>query len=248
MLQSRIALDLPVRVNSLNEWYRLHSAAAVLTHALRSPDAGQLALVSSFGAESVVLLHMVSVIDTTTPVIFIDTQMLFAETLTYQQEVCAWLGLTDVRIIRPAADEVKRTDAMPTLYQRDTDACCALRKTRPLQKALDGFDGWITGRKRYHGSGRADLDFFEVEDDTGRMKINPLAHWTRADVQTYMEENALPRHPLVKQGYPSIGCTPCTSPTTQDEDIRAGRWRGTEKSECGIHFENGKAIRTGERA
>lgn len=248
MLQSRIDTDLPVRVNSLNEWYRLHSATAVLTHALGNADAGKLALVSSFGAESVVLLHMVSVIDRSTPVIFLDTEMLFAETLLYQQEVSERLGLSDVRIIRPDADEVKRTDAIPTLYRRDTDACCALRKTRPLQKALEGFDGWITGRKRYHGGDRAHLDFFEVEETTGRMKVNPLAHWTREDVQTYMEENRLPRHPLVASGYPSIGCMPCTSPVNQDEDIRAGRWRGTEKSECGIHFVDGKAVRTGERA
>ncbi|WP_338551081.1 phosphoadenylyl-sulfate reductase [Roseovarius phycicola] len=248
MLQSKINTDLPVRVNSLNEWYRLHSATAVLEHALGNPDAGKLALVSSFGAESVVLLHMVSIIDRSTPVIFIDTKMLFAETLVYQQEVSERLGLSDLRIIRASNVALKAEDPDATLHQRDTDACCALRKTQPLQDALAGFDGWITGRKRYHGGDRATLDFFEVEEATGRMKVNPLAHWTREDVQTYMEENRLPRHPMLAKGYPSIGCMPCTSPVKQNEDIRAGRWRGTEKSECGIHFVDGKAVRTGERA
>ncbi len=248
MLQSKINTDLPVRVNSLNEWYRLHSATAVLEHALGNADAGKLALVSSFGAESVVLLHMVSVIDRSTPVIFLDTEMLFAETLVYQQEVSERLGLSDLRIIRATQSALSTEDPLGQLHKRDTDACCALRKTRPLQRALAGFDGWITGRKRYHGGDRTSLDFFEVEESTGRMKVNPLAHWTREDVQTYMEENRLPRHPLVAQGYPSIGCMPCTSPVKRHEDIRAGRWRGANKSECGIHFVDGKAVRTGERA
>jgi len=233
--------DLSQRVGGLNEWYRLHSAFAVLDHALKSPQAGRLALVSSFGAESVVLLHMISITKRDTPVIFLDTELLFAETLVYQQEVSERLGLSDLRIIRADPAELARTDPAQTLHRHDTDACCALRKTRPLQRALRGFDGWITGRKRFHGADRAALDFFETEPETGRMKVNPLAHWRREDVQTYMEENNLPRHPLVARGYPSIGCIPCTSPVREGEDLRAGRWRGTEKTECGIHFENGKA-------
>ncbi|QFT80610.1 Phosphoadenosine phosphosulfate reductase [Roseovarius sp. THAF27] len=248
MLQSKIDTSLPTRVSGLNEWYRLNSATAVLRHALASPEAGKLALVSSFGAESVVLLHMISVLKRDTPVIFLDTEMLFAETLVYQQELAERLGLKDLRIIRPDTDAVARQDPNGTLHQSDTDACCTLRKTVPLQYALQGFDGWITGRKRYHGGDRAALDFFETEESTGRMKVNPLAHWTREDVQTYMEENRLPRHPLVAQGYPSIGCKPCTSRVAAGEDARAGRWRGSDKSECGIHFVNGKPVRTGETA
>ena len=240
--------DLTQRVSGLNEWYRLHSAFTVLDHALNKPEAGKLALVSSFGAESVVLLHMVSVIKRDTPVIFLDTELLFAETLVYQQELSEKLGLSDMRVIRAEQADLQAQDPYKRLHLRDTDACCALRKTVPLQKALDGFDGWITGRKRFHGGDRAGLDFFETEEGTGRMKVNPLAHWTREDVQTYMEENRLPRHPLVAQGYPSIGCIPCTSPVAKGEDIRAGRWRGTEKSECGIHFVDGKAVRIGETA
>ena len=240
--------DLGPRVAGLNEWYRLNSATAVLTHALTSPEAGQLALVSSFGAESVVLLHMVSVINRDTPVIFIDTELLFTETLVYQQEVAERLGLSDLRIIKASETAIDSADPDGTLHQRDPDACCALRKAVPLQQALQGFDGWITGRKRYQGGARVDLDFFELEDGTGRMKVNPLAHWTREDVQTYIEENRLPRHPLVAKGYPSIGCMPCTTPVADGEDPRSGRWRGEEKTECGIHVVNGKLVRIGESA
>ncbi|MBU3259678.1 phosphoadenylyl-sulfate reductase [Roseovarius sp. PS-C2] len=240
--------DLDNRVATLNDRYRHHSATAVLEHALHDPDAGKLALVSSFGAESVVLLHMVSVARRDTPVIFIDTQMLFAETLVYQQELAERLDLRDLRIIRAADTALQRQDPDGTLHKTAPDACCALRKTEPLQRALDGFGGWITGRKRFQGSTRSTLEFFEAEDGTGRIKVNPLAHWAPEDLRTYMEENRLPRHPLVARGYPSIGCAPCTTRVNEGEDPRSGRWRGQDKTECGIHFVNGRIVRQGENA
>lgn len=230
------------RVAALNARYRHHSATAVLDHALRDPDTGHVALVSAFGAESVVLLHMISVMDRTTPVLFIDTELLFAETLSYQREVAAGLGLTDVRTIRASRTALAAHDGDGTLYRTDPDACCDLRKTRPLGHALAPFDAWITGRKRFQGGARAGLDFFEAEGEH-RIKINPLAHWAPGDVQDYIVNNRLPRHPLVARGYPSIGCAPCTSPVDEGEDQRAGRWRGTEKQECGIHFVDGKLVR-----
>ncbi len=240
--------DLADRVSALNRRYRHHSAVSVIDHALRDPEAGQLALVSSFGAESVVLLHMVSITRRDTPVIFIDTRMLFTETLVYQQELAERLNLRDLRIIRAASADSVAQDPDDTLHQHDTDACCGLRKTLPLQRALTGFDGWITGRKRYQSGTRAALEFFEVEDDTGRIKVNPLAHWTPEDMQTYMDENRLPRHPLVARGYPSIGCIPCTTPVAPGEEPRSGRWRDQSKTECGIHFVNGKMVRKGVSA
>ncbi|MDF1803917.1 phosphoadenylyl-sulfate reductase [Thalassovita sp.] len=232
------------RVEHLNRRYQHHAATAVLRRAMEDPQVGRIAMVSSFGAESVVLLHLVSVVDRTTPVLFIDTQMLFPETLEYQRTVADKLGLTDVRVIRADATEVDAEDPYGALNLRDTDACCDLRKTRPLEKALSGFDAWITGRKRFQGSSRATLDFFESEEDR-RIKVNPLAHWDKQDVQDYMINNRLPRHPLVAKGYPSIGCRPCTSPVKPGEDERAGRWRGTEKVECGIHLVDGQMVRTG---
>ena len=230
-------------VQALNQRLKHHGAQDVLRAALDVEP--RLALVSSFGAESVVLLHLAAMVTRDLPVLFIDTQMLFTETLVYQMELCERLRLRDVRTIRAADTEVTHHDPDGRLHQRDTDACCDLRKTRPLQKALAPFGGWITGRKRYQSGTRAALAFFENDSATGRLKVNPLARWRPEDVQDYMTENRLPRHPLVAQGYPSIGCAPCTSPVAPGEDPRSGRWRGQSKEECGIHFENGKMVRTG---
>ncbi|WP_438811058.1 phosphoadenylyl-sulfate reductase [Rhodobacter flavimaris] len=234
--------DIELRVAALNDRYRHHAAVSVMEKALKDADTGEVALVSSFGAESVVLLHMVSVIAPGTPVLFIDTLMLFQETLDYQRDVAARLGLTDVRNITASEAALKLDDPDGTLHQFNTDACCNLRKTVPLETALSGFDAWITGRKRYQGDTRSTIDFFEVETPT-RMKINPLAHWGREDLEEYIVQNRLPRHPLVAKGYPSIGCAPCTSPVKPGEDPRAGRWRGQTKTECGIHFIGGKPVR-----
>ncbi len=236
------------RVTTLNARYRHHGATAVLEHALKDDDLGKVALVSSFGAESVVLLHLISVIAPETPVLFIDTRMLFPETLDYQRQVAEQLHLCDIRTIRAAQPRVAFEDPDGTLHQFNPDACCEIRKVEPLERALSGFDGWITGRKRYQGNGRETVDFFEAEGET-RIKVNPLAHWGREDIQDYMINNRLPRHPLVAQGFRSIGCAPCTSPVKEGEDDRAGRWRGKGKVECGIHFVGGKAVRlTGENA
>ena len=230
-----------VRAAELNRRYAHHAATDVVKHALSDPLIGPIALVSSFGAESVALLHMVSVIDRTTQVLFLDTEMLFPETLEYQKDVADKLGLTDVRVVQPDRADVLTNDVDGILHLADTDACCNLRKIRPLNRALEGFDAWITGRKRFQGGTRAELEFFEAADD--RIKVNPLAHWTRDNVAEYILNNRLPRHPLVKRGYPSIGCAPCTTEVTAGEDPRAGRWRNTEKTECGIHFMNGRIQR-----
>ena len=228
------------RVAVLNARYRHHAATAVLEHALKDDDLGRVALVSSFGAESVVLLHLISVIAPETPVLFVDTRMLFTETLEYQRKLADELHLGDVRTIRALQPRLAFEDPDNTLHQFNTDACCNIRKVEPLERALAPFDGWITGRKRFQGATREAVEFFEAEGDT-RIKVNPLAHWGREDLEDYMINNRLPRHPLVAQGYPSIGCAPCTSPVKPGEDPRAGRWRNSQKTECGIHFINGKA-------
>ena len=235
--------NVATRVGLLNARYKHHGATAVLEHALKDADLGKVALVSSFGAESVVLLHLVSVIAPETPVLFIDTRMLFQETLDYQRDLAEKLALCDIRTIRAHPAKVAFEDPDGTLHQFNTDACCAVRKVEPLERALAEFDGWITGRKRYQGATRDQVEFFEAEGET-RIKVNPLAHWGREDLEEYMVENRLPRHPLVAKGYPSIGCAPCTSPVKPGEDPRAGRWRGSQKTECGIHFIDGKPVRT----
>jgi phosphoadenosine phosphosulfate reductase len=209
------------------------SPSHVLAASLRELFPGRIAVVSSFGAESAALLHLVSAIDRTTPVLFIDTGRHFPETLDYRDRLSAHLGLTDVRNVSPTADEVIRLDADTTRAIWDPDGCCAFRKTTPLQRALAGFDAWITGRKRFQVSTRLDLPVFEA--DAPHIKINPLAHWSAADLAAYVAEHRLPAHPLAAQGFASVGCAPCTSAIRPGEDARAGRWRGFDKTECGIH-------------
>lgn len=202
---------------------------------------GKAALVSSFGAESAVLLHMLAQVKPDAPVLFIDTQMLFQETLDYQLSLAAHLGLTNVQTIRASEFLLRRKDAFGRLHLNDTDGCCQLRKIAPLEAALQGYDAWVSGRKRHQSDSRAGLAISEVAG--GRVKLNPLANWQREDIVAYFEAHDLPRHPLAAKGFGSIGCGPCTTPVAFGEDPRAGRWRGADKVECGIHFENGKLVR-----
>lgn len=230
------------RAAVLSRIYTGLSAEDMLREALLGDLKGRIAMVSSFGAESIALLLLISKVDPATPVIFLNTEMLFPETLAYQAEVARCLGLTDLRVIHPKDGDLLREDPYNDLHLTIPDACCDLRKTRPLSQALAGFDGWITGRKRYQSGARADLPQFET-DKAGRLKLNPLADWGQGDAASYIRQNDLPPHPLVAQGYPSIGCAPCTSKVASGEDPRAGRWRGLEKTECGIHFANGRLVR-----
>jgi phosphoadenosine phosphosulfate reductase len=194
----------------------------------------RIALVSSFGAESSVLLHVVAEVSRDVPVVFIDTLRLFPETLAYRDTLVERLGLTDVRTVAPDPAALADKDRYKALWMTDADLCCQIRKTEPLARALTGFDAWFTGRKRFQAATRAAIQLFE--QDGRRVKVNPLATWSSAELKAYMAEHAMPTHPLVAQGYPSIGCQPCTSKVKPGEDERAGRWRGLDKTECGIHL------------
>jgi phosphoadenosine phosphosulfate reductase len=204
----------------------------ILRIAIEREFPGRIALVSSFGAESATLLHLVSTIDPALPVIFIDTEKHFAQTLQYRDELVEFLKLTNVRIVKPDAEEVAANDPKGDLWRSNPDACCTLRKVHPNERALAGFDAWISGRKRHHGGVRARLPV--AEHDGAHFKINPLAAWAPREINAYVRAHGLPSHPLVAQGFPSIGCWPCTSPT-EGTDARAGRWAGSGKTECGIH-------------
>ena len=195
---------------------------------------GRFAVVSSFGSESAVLLHMAAQVDRAFPVIFLDTGKLFSETAVYRTNLCARLGLSGVRIVAPAPQDLARHDPHGTLWQRDANACCAVRKVWPLDAALDGFEAWATGRKRYQGGARSSLPALEVTD--GRMKVNPLIEFGPDDIDAYYARHDLPRHPLFESGYLSIGCEPCTRAVRPGEDARAGRWADADKTECGIHL------------
>ncbi|HKW53783.1 MAG TPA: phosphoadenylyl-sulfate reductase [Stellaceae bacterium] len=195
---------------------------------------GRIALLSSFGAETALLLHMVAQIDADTPVIFLDTGKLFGETLRYRDALVTRLGLRDLRVVTPDPREVARRDPQGTLWHCDADACCRLRKVEPLERALAGVAATISGRKRYHGGARSSVRAIEAVG--GRIQVNPLAAYTRARVEHDFAARGLPPHPLEADGFPSIGCMPCTDRVGPAEDRRAGRWRGQDKDECGIHL------------
>jgi phosphoadenosine phosphosulfate reductase len=211
------------------------TAQSVLAAMIQDRFAGKVALVSSFGTESAILLHMIAEIDKATPVIFLDTGKLFAETLAYRDELVAKLGLTDVRSVRPSGAQLAAYDPEGKLWQRDPDLCCSIRKTNPLDEALEGFEAWITGRKRSQGGSRAEMEMVDTGPD-GRITINPLAFWDETQIEDYFTRHDLPRHPLQAQGYASIGCATCTQRVQAGEDKRAGRWAGLDKTECGIHM------------
>jgi len=232
-------LSLEGEVKALANQFRQASPQDILNKAIREQYAGQIALVSSFGADSAVLLHMVSRIDPSTPVLFVDTGKLFPETLRYRARLQEQLNLTDVRVIKATVDDLAKSDPAGMLWMQDTDACCEVRKVVPLDRALGGFAAWISGRKRHQSASRQDLDVFEIEER--RVKINPLADWSADQILGYAKSHGLPPHPLVAQGYPSIGCLPCTDKVAPGEDPRSGRWRGQEKTECGIHLKPGPA-------
>jgi phosphoadenosine phosphosulfate reductase len=208
-------------------------ALGVLRFSIEELFRGKIALVSSFGADSAVLLHMAAQIDKALPVLFLETGVLFPETLAYRDRLVEFLDLRNVNSIAPARARLDAEDPETFLWSNDPDRCCEIRKVIPLAEALEGFDAWITGRKRFQSATRAALPLFETEEK--RTKINPLANWSATQILAYLEVHELPRHELVAKGYPSIGCIPCTSKVRPGEDPRAGRWRGKAKVECGLH-------------
>ena len=225
--QDAIRLNRMFRGSETEDWLR-----AVLEGSL----AGDVAMVSSFGAESAALLHLISQIDASVPVLFLDTGKHFPETLAYRDELAERFGLNLVNLY-PDLEELQARDETGLRWSYDPDGCCDLRKVRPLARALAGFDATLTGRKAFQAATRADLPRFEIDhsDAAGRLKINPLIDWDAARIEAYFEEHDLPRHPLVARGFPSIGCEPCTHKVAPGEDPRSGRWKGWDKVECGIH-------------
>lgn len=221
------------RAHELNAAWRDAPTGEVLRHAVREAYPGRIALLSSFGAEAAVSLHLLSQIAPATPVLFLDTGMHFGQTLPHRDALAARLGLTDVRSIGPA--DAAAVDPRGDLWSRDPDGCCDLRKVRPLAAAAPGFDCLIGGRKRFHGAGRTRLPLYEALD--GQVRLNLLADWDGARLEGYRRLHDLPQHPLAAQGYRSIGCWPCSRPAEEaDAGVRDGRWSGAAKTECGIHL------------
>src|SRR5579872_5850780 len=223
-----------VAASRLEGKFALMKAGSLLRLAIEDLYPGRIALVSSFGADSAVLLHMVSQIDKATPVVFVDTGQLFEETLAYRDQLVAKLGLTNLIVAEPEAALLATEDPEKFLFASDPDRCCDIRKVLPLANALEGYDAWITGRKGFQSVTRSRVPLFEAEGE--RVKVNPLIGWSASEILDYIRAADLPPHPLVAKGFPSIGCLPCTTPVRPGEDARAGRWRGRGKIECGIHI------------
>ncbi len=225
------------RVELLNKRFENASPLEILKGSV-AEFPGKIALVSSFGTESAVLLHLLAEVDPATPVVFLDTGKLFGETKRYRDQLTKLLGLTAVNSVAPDPAAVAARDPRGVLWTQNPDACCILRKVEPLERALAPYEAWFTGRKAFQATSRNALPLFEAEG--GRVKINPILRWTKADLEDYFTEHDLPRHPLEADGYLSIGCMPCTSRVEVGEDARAGRWRGSDKIECGIHLPAGQ--------
>lgn len=216
--------DLRDRVRALDA----DDPAAILAWAV-STFPGRLALTVSFGGGGLVLAHLISRIDRSVPVLFLNTGFLFPETLVFKDRFVRDYGLNLVEL-HPA------TDPGP-LYQTDPDRCCHIRKVEPLDRALMGFDAWVSGLRREQDAERAGVDVVELHERDGQpiLKIFPLASWTRGDIDRYLRQHNVPQHPLTELGFTSIGCWPCTRATVPGESERAGRWSGTAKRECGLH-------------
>ena len=221
----------------LNRMFRGSDTSEMLRAVIEDGLVGELATVSSFGAESAVLLHIVAQVDPGLPVLFLETGKHFPETLAYRDQLVARLGLTGLINLRPDPELLAKRDESGLRWSYDPDGCCEIRKVLPLAAALAGYDATLTGRKAFQSATRANLPRFEVDtsDAQGRLKINPLIDWSADDSGAYIAEHDLPPHALVAQGYPSIGCSPCTHKVAPGEDPRSGRWKGWDKTECGIH-------------
>jgi phosphoadenosine phosphosulfate reductase len=219
--------------DALNARFDGVDAATMLRTLFAEAMLGKIAVVSSFGTESAVLLHLVAQADRTIPVIFVDTLRMFPETLIYRETLVTLLGIADSRTVVPDAAALAAKDATNLRWSYDPDGCCAVRKVEPMARAKQGLDSWISGRKAFQSVTRQNIPRFEI--DGNLLKLNPLGDWDKAALEAYFEAHDLPRHPLEAQGYLSIGCEPCTSKVQPGEDPRAGRWRGWDKVECGIH-------------
>jgi len=222
-----------IRVGRLNTSFESASAYFLLEHILTFEFRDKIALVSSFGTEAAILLHMVSQIRPELDIVFIDTQKLFTLTHKYREQLTDLFGLKNVKIFTPAPNILKEQDPQGDLWSRDTKKCCDIRKVTTTDLALKPYKSWITGRKRSHGGSRLHMKKFEWVD--GVIKINPLANWKTSNINHYFDMHNIPRHPLYERGFLSVGCHHCSAPSSDPNNPRSGRWQGQEKTECGIH-------------
>ena len=222
-------------VDKLNDQFEKIQPQEILRWAIEE-FRPRIALTSSFQTESVVLLHMVSQINPSLKIFFLETGWHFKETLDFKNEVVKHLGLTNVINLKADSKKKETFDAQTggKPYEVNPDYCCQINKVQPLEEVLKDLDAWISGIRRSQSRARKDIKILE-EYQSGLFKINPLANVTSGDIWWYIKEHNLPKHPLFDKGYLSIGCWPCTKPVQPGDDERSGRWAGKEKTECGIH-------------
>lgn len=208
------------------------SAADVLRWAV---DSG-LRLAVAGSMQDTVLVHLASTVLPGVDVLFLDTGYHFAETLQTRDRVAASYRV-HLRTITPRQTVAEQdADHGVALHERDPDLCCALRKTQPLDEVLDEYDAWATGLRRVESESRSNTAVVSFDERRDKIKLAPLAAWTDEEVAAYIEKHGLISNPLLAQGYPSIGCGPCTRRVAAGADARSGRWAGTDKTECGIHL------------
>lgn len=230
-MQTTASIELEEKARRLNSALTGMSAQQMLSRLLHGGVAGRVAVISSFGAEAACLLSLVASKDPATPVVFLETRKHFSETLGYVDDLMDQLGLTTLVRARPSLRSLSADDPDGELHHSDPDRCCYLRKTLPMVGVLSNFDCVLTGRKRFQTKDRERMDVVEVQETW--LRVNPLHDWSHEQVTSYLRDHDILQHPLVAQGYPSIGCAPCTQPSS---DVRGGRWAGTDKTECGIHI------------
>jgi len=232
-----------VSLSRLQMFYGALDALPLLRIIINEEFKEKIALISSFGADAAVMLALVAEVNPATPILFLETQKHFSETLEYARTLTEKLGLTQVHWLTPDPQLVLNSDAKGDLWDIQPNRCCWLRKVEPLDRAVKelGIAALITGRKRYQTPERAEMATIEL-DDKGIFRINPLALWDKVRQKEETAKRNLPEHPLVAKGYLSIGCAPCTQPVKEGQDERAGRWAHTigiedeQKTECGIHL------------
>ncbi len=195
---------------------------------------GPLAVAGSM--QDAVLPHLVSQVVPGVDVLFLDTGYHFAETLKTRDVVARDLDVNIVEVKPRQTVAEQDAEYGPKLFSRDPGLCCFLRKVAPLAEALEPYAGWVTGVRREEAPTRANTPVITWDENHQMVKINPIATWTAADVEAYQVEHGLPRNPQTLQGYPSIGCEPCTAKVAPGADPRSGRWAGRDKIECGIHL------------
>ncbi|MCG0239323.1 MAG: phosphoadenylyl-sulfate reductase [Firmicutes bacterium] len=216
---------------------RLEAAGpeATLRWAAETLGPDRVAVACSFGAEDMVLVDLWSRVNPGGQVFYLDTGLLFPETYGTRDRLLARYPVTVTRYAPRISLEEQAEEYGDELWNRDPDRCCGLRKVEPLARALRGLRGWVTGIRREQAPTRASAQVVEWDHRHGLVKVNPLAAWTWDQVWAYIREHGVPYNPLHDRGYPSIGCRPCTRPVTPGEDLRAGRWPGFAKTECGLH-------------